>query len=353
MHTPLSKHALPFTAKALSAACLLILLAACPAMSRTITDMAGREVEVPDTITKVYAASPPSLHIVYTMAPETIVGWNFPIRDKVRPYLLECVRDLPVVGGWFGQGRTPNLEYVMAVAPDVMVTGFKKQTAVTERVEATAAKMGIPVLYLREDSLQDYVDAFRFLGDLLERPERGEELASYTERVLEDIRPVLESLSDQERVSVYYAEARDGLETECDTSSHAMLINMAGGRNVQQCESMSMYGREPVSIEQVMLWNPEVIVAQYVPFVKGVSDMPQWGTIRAVQDGRVYAIPYLPFNWFDRPPSFMRILGAQWLTSILYPDRYAKDMVQATREFYKLFLYLDLTDDQIQSVLHP
>jgi iron complex transport system substrate-binding protein len=49
----------------------------------------------------------------------------------------------------------------------------------------------------------------------------------------------------------------------------------------------------------------------------------------------------------------MRILGLQWLTHTLYPERYPVDMVSATREFYKLFLDVDLSEDAAQTLLNP
>lgn len=333
-------------------ACLLLTVAG-TARARQIVDMAGRTVEVPDKITRVYGATPPALYLLYAMAPETIVGLNFPPNDLERPYMRKDVRDLPVIGGWFGQGRTPNLEYVMSVHPDIMLVWYYKETATNELVERTAKSIGVPLVYVRLDTLEDYARSFRFLGDLLGKPERGEALAAYTERTLAGVHDALQSLPEDQRTSVYYAEGRDGLKTECSGSTHAVLIGMAGGRNVQQCISSSMFGMEPVSMEQVLNMDPAVILVQDWSFFKEMPTMPQWGAVRAVREGHVYAVPRQPFNWFDRPPSFMRILGVQWLTHLLYPDRYPWDSVRATREFYHLFLYLDLSDEQIQSILHP
>ena len=76
-------------------------------------------------------------------------------------------------------------------------------------------------------------------------------------------------------------------------------------------------GFEKVSIEQVMLYNPDVIMAQEKVFFDKVVKDPRWQSIKAVKEERCLSRPQDPFNSFDRPPSFMRVLGLKWLTNIL------------------------------------
>ena len=108
---------------------------------------------------------------------------------------------------------------------------------------------------------------------------------------------------------------------------------------------------ERMSIEQVMLYDPEVILSREKTFSETVVNDSRWRNIRAIKTGRVLTIPRIPFNWFDRPPSFMRILGIQWLCRSLYPDRYSMDLPSETRKFYKLFLGVDLDEPSLRQVL--
>jgi iron complex transport system substrate-binding protein len=59
----------------------------------------------------------------------------------------------------------------------------------------------------------------------------------------------------------------------------------------------------------------------------------------------------MPFNWFDRPPSFMRLLGIHWMMHNLYPQTYPIDMVAETRHFYRLFLNVDLNEAAARKIL--
>jgi iron complex transport system substrate-binding protein len=73
--------------------------------------------------------------------------------------------------------------------------------------------------------------------------------------------------------------------------------------------------------------------------------------VAAVQRHRVFLSPSLPYGWVDAPPSLNRILGLQWLARLFFPDRYPIDIRAETREFYKLFYHVELTEVQIDRLL--
>jgi len=332
---------------------LLALLLLAPGWSRAadIVDMTGRSVTIPDRSTKIFCASPPTLYLLYALDSTLAAGLNFPFTEKEKVHLRPDFVNLPVLGGWFGQGRTPNLESVMAAKPDFILAWYWHQTAANDVIEKTAQTLGVPLVYVRLDTLEQYVKAFEFLGRILHREERGKALADASRRILADVAPVVAAIPESEKVSVYYAQGPDGLKTECDTSVHAELINLAGGRNIRSCAARDSFGMEAVSIEEVVFGNPEVILAKERRFSELARTNPVWSHVRAVRDGKVMDIPAYPFNWFDRPPSFMRILGLCWLTNLLYPDRFPRDMVAQTRDFYRLFLDVELDENQALTVL--
>ncbi len=321
------------------------------AHAREIVDMSGRSVSVPDTLTKVYGTSPPTTHMIYAMDPRLIAGLNDPIGTREQKYLNPEVKNLPVIGGWFGQGRIPNQETLLQVKPDVMIASIRSGSATNDKIEQVARQLGLPLVYIRIDQLSDYAEAFRFMGMLLNREKRARMLSGYTEQALKSVETIVAGIPDEKKKSIYYAEGVDGLSTECDRSSHTEVIPLAGGKNVYRCAPKDGYGMEKISIEQVMLYDPEVILAQEKTFVENVFHDPRWQSIRAVKNKHVHLIPRDPFNWFDRPPSFMRILGIQWLTHCLYPDRFSLDLPAETKKFYKLFLGVELDDKSLNGVL--
>lgn len=330
--------------------CLAIVtLNATIATARETVDMKGRRIDVPEPLLRVYVASPPENHLACAIDPSLMVGLNFPIGERDRKYLPRVLWDLPVIGGFFGPGHTPNLEVLLRARPQLVLCWQKN--AVDAKFDAFLQRFHIPIAYISLEHLEDYPANIRLMGRMLGRTPRAEKLAAYAAGSLTQILPRAAAIPAGERVRVYYAEGPDGLRTDARGSWHTELIRLAGGVNVHEGDIEDLFGMEQVSMEQVLLYRPEVILVQDPSFFQRIYSLPGWRHVPAVQNRRVYLIPRVPFNWFDRPPSFMRLLGLKWVAHTLYPQRFAIDMEGETREFYRLFLQVELTPDDIRYIL--
>jgi iron complex transport system substrate-binding protein len=333
-----------------SLACWMLLSAiAGVAAAREALDMAGRRVSLPENLQRVYVASPPEHLLVYAIDPGLLVGLNFPVKESDRLFLDPDFCRLPVIGGYFGQGNTPNMEILLKTRPELVI--YWDKNPLGEKFEAFMAKFDIPVAHVNLEALTGYPHAMRVLGRLLAREERTRELATYAERMLDDILTKVAAIPVEKRPKVYYAEGADGLSTDGEGSWHAELIGLGGGRNVHRSGQQGLYGMEKISIEQVLLYQPEVIFVQERSFFERIFSEPQWSKMPAVMNGRVYLIPKRPFNWFDRPPSFMRILGLQWVAAKLHPEIFGDDLVEKARDFYRVFLRVDLSGNVMRSIM--
>lgn len=318
--------------------------------AREVVDMAGRHVTIPDRATRVYSSSHPISVLLYALAPDLLTGINFPVRDELKPYLPKAVIELPVIGAAMGHGPQMNPEEVMALHPDFVLV-WQDRFSDTDRIVEQYEKTGLPVLLVRLDTLADHPAALAFLGNVLERPERAKALSAYIEDAMARVRKAVGDIPPEKRRRVYYAEMKNGLATECDKSWHAEAIVLAGGDNVHHCEQTTHGGDDPINQEQIIAYQPDFILAQSQDFVSLALSDPSWRAVPAVRTKAIAVAPKLPFNWIDRPPSFMRAIGVQWLAHLLYPDRFPFDANAETRKFYKLFLDVDLTDDQLAHVL--
>ncbi len=318
--------------------------------AREITDMLGRSVTIPDAPKKVYAPSPYGSYALYAMDPSLLAGWIFNIDARYYPYLDERMKTLPLIGRVFGAGQSANLEVLLAQKPDLILM-WAHQNEFTKKEADRLKLLGAPGVYAMDETINDYVEIFRFLGKALAREERGNALADYTQKVFDEVNATVATIPEEARPTVYYAEGLDGLATECDDSIHVQLLRLAGDVDVHRCHTSSHKGFEKLSMETLLQYNPDVILVQEKQFYDRIYSMPTWKHIKAVQNKRVYFIPKAPFNWFDRPPSFMRILGLQWLMIRLYPEVYKKDLTATTKRFYELFLNVTLSDKQVAALL--
>ena len=331
----------------------LVLVIECvsPALAREIRDMTGRDVAVPETIERVFSVSPPGTFLVYAFDPGLVVGLNFPLSAAERKYTAKDLHDLPVIGGLVGQGRNLNQEMLLKVRPDVVVIPVSPFAEINRYYEEIFRKLGIPWVNVRIERLDDYPEALRFMGELLGRQERAALLYGYAQQSLEQVRRSVEGIPESKRPRVYYADGSDGLHTERAGSMHTELIDLCGGANVHTGELSERYFREKLSLEKVILYDPEIILAKERPFFEKIRNDPRWAGIEAVREGRCFLIPHAPFNWFDRPPSFMRLLGARWLVTVIHPGLLKTDMIRETRDFYRLFLGVELSEEQALEVL--
>lgn len=330
-----------------------VILPAQQSQGREITDMFGRKFSIADKPRKVYSASPPMTNLLYAIDPAMLAGLTVPIREYEKRYLRKEMQSLPLLGGWYGQANTPNIEMILKVKPEVIVVQKFGSAFSSKTNEVILKAVPAPVVAVNLSTVYDYPAALMYLGRLLGREARAKELTAYARKAISDMKAFAAGIDKKKKVSVYYAEGVDGLNTDCDASMHTELINLAGGRNVYHCAARDLFGMEKISIEQVLLYDPDVILVFEDAFYRTVFSDRRWQRLRAVRNKRVYLIPNQPFNWFDRPPSFMRLLGAKWVVSLLYPERCHIDMVKETQKFFKLFLGVDISVDEAKRLMHP
>lgn len=324
-------------------------------VTRVVTDMAGRRVTVPAQIHKVLAMSPMATVLIYTLDPSLLLGWNYKSDPGERAMIIEPYRDLPVLGGWYGKDNTGNLEQIMKAHPDVLISmGDPLGAAQAERIQS---QTHIPVLIL-DGGLERLPQVYKKAGELFGSAARAAILADECSRTLNDVKQKINSIPQSKRRRYYYAEGPKGLETEPGDSVHAWALNFAGGMNVAAgVKNQPGYGHSSVSMEQVLHWNPEIIISGYdhtsTPgeFYKMVWGDSVWKLLGAVRNRQVYEAPQYPFNWIDRPPSVNRIIGIKWLANLFYPDLFNYDMRGETRHFYDLFYHVKLTDAQLNDIL--
>jgi iron complex transport system substrate-binding protein len=315
-------------------------------------DMYGRTVAFPDRIVKVIASSPPVTHLLYTIDPGLLGGLNLPPSRKQVQYLGKEVEKLPVVGGFGGPGRNFNAEVLLAARPDLVIVWPPHSGILNPMVRRILETTGIPYVLLRLDNIEDYPRAYEYLGKLLGREARGKELATYFRKELEKLQAYATGIPESERVSVYFAEGLDGLTTVSSDSVHGEALALAGGRNVYRVKPENTRFKDRISIEQVLAFDPEVIIVQEAAFFREIYRDSRWRKIKAVRNGRVFLEPDVPFSWLDRPPSLLRLLGAKWLAAILYPSHGHEKLASEIREFFKLFLEQTLSDEDLQSLLN-
>ncbi|OLA03499.1 MAG: Fe3+-hydroxamate ABC transporter substrate-binding protein [Clostridiales bacterium 42_27] len=322
--------------------------------TREITDMAGRKVTVPvaEDIESVFSTGPVAAIFMYMVAPDKLLGWNYELNDVEKSIILEKYHDLPN----FGMGDAINYEAVIAANPTIALNCGKINDAMVSDCDTLSKSLGIPVIAV-DNELNNSAEAFRFMGELLGVEDHAEELAEYSEKIFTDIAS-LADIPEDEKVSVYFGNGEDSLETAPRGSQHAQILDAVNVTNVADLE-LGDGSRVQISAEQLLAWNPDVIVVNGEPkadksgnsAAEDILSNPDYASLKAVQDNKVYGTPNAPFSWVDRPAGPNRLIGMRWLSAVVYPEYIKCDVNEEIREFFNLFYHVDLSDEQLENVL--
>lgn len=324
------------------------------AETREITDMAGRKVTVPtaENIESVFSADPVAAIFLYMVVPDKLLGWNYELNDVEKSIILDKYQDLPN----FGMGDAVNYEAVIAANPTIAINSGKINDAMVSDCDALSESLGIPVVAV-DNELNNSAEAFRFMGELLGVEDHAEELAQYAEQVFTDIN-VLSDIPEEKKVSVYFGNGEDSLETAPRGSQHAQILDAINAVNVADLE-LGDGSRVQISAEQLLAWDPDVIVVNGEPkadksgssAAEDILSNPDYASLKAVQDQKVYGTPNAPFSWVDRPAGPNRLIGMRWFSALIYPEYIKCDINEEIHKFFDLFYHVDLSDEQLENVL--
>jgi len=317
---------------------------------RSFVDSAGRRVELPERIERIYAAGPPASILVFAIAPDKLIGWTTAWREAERPFIAQRYSDLPTLGRLTGRGNTANVEVVLQAKPDFIVDYGTVSPTLSSLADRVQEQTGIPYALLDGD-FDRMTDAIRLIGTVAGEEKRAEALARYTQETVSEINRRVAKVPAGKRPRIYYGRGPQGLNTGLAGSISAQFIEQLGAVNV--AADLGRGGLVQVSIEQVLRWNPDVIVTIDPNFYALATKHPLWRELPAIKAGRLHLAPNVPFGWIDFPPSINRLIGLRWLARILYPDAFPEDLRPIVRDFYTRCYHQTPTEVQLDALLRP
>lgn len=318
--------------------------------TRIITDSAGREVEIPSEITKIAPSGPLAQIVLYTVSLDKLAGLAADFSDEAKQYIDEKYWGLPKFGQFYGKNASLNMEALIAEAPDVIIDIGEAKKTVKEDMDALQEQLNIPVIFV-EATLPTMADAYEMLGDITGEKEQAGKLADYCRAEIGKADQNAAAIADADRKSVYFGLGDDGLHTNAKGSIHADVIDRIGAVNAADVEAVSSGGGSEVSFEQVLLWNPDLIIVDSQKLYDTLTADPMWQELDAVKNGKIFKIPTAPYSFMSSPPSVNRMIGIEWLGSLVYPETYTTDIREEVKNFYQLFYHIDVTDEKLEAIL--
>ena len=340
----------------LLAVVMVLSLAACGAQSspqtddttRVFTDSVGREVEVPAQIDKVALSGPMAQIVLFALCPDKLVGVSNAWSTEAEQYLDEKYFTMPEIGQLYGGKGELNPETLLQSGAQIVIDVGEPKGSIAEDLDALQEQTGIPFVHITATT-ETTGDAYRMLGDLLNMKDEAETLAAYCENIYDRTVSIAGSV---EKANVLYVTGDMGQNVIAAGSYHAEILDLLTNNLAVVDEPSSKGTGTEVSMEQILTWDPDVVIFAPESIYDTVADDAAWQSVTAIKNGAYYEVPFVPYNWMGFPPSVQRYLGMMWLSKVLYPDATAEyDLFSDVQEYYKLFYHCDLTQAQYDALV--
>lgn len=291
-----------------------------------VTDMIGREIQVPERAERIISSYRPATHFIFALGAQE----NLVVYESGRPSraLLEqiypAIAELPSFSG-----TLINLEEVMALDPDLVILsphGDGPQMA--SRLKAN----GITAAVINPESYDSILDTVDLLGILLGREEKAAEIRKFGEAILQ-IANRTKDIPASDRKSVYFSSG-NFLDTVGEGLLQTEMIYLAGGENIA---AVGGSGFLQFSIEELLRFDPDIVfISQF--FREDMEELkkdPRYSALKAFRENQIYQFPSSLEPWdFPTPAA---LLGVVWMAQTLHPELFFDlDLLEIVESFYEL-----------------
>ncbi|MBA4369337.1 MAG: iron ABC transporter substrate-binding protein [Desulfobacterium sp.] len=313
-----------------------------------VVDSLGRHVIIPDTVERIGCMYAFTGHVVAMLgqADKIVAVSNGLKRDVLLADMFPAIQRAVVPKF---QGAV-NIEELTGAKPDIVFI-----QAETGQDSAMADKMnacGLTWITVDFHNMAQQLEVIEMIGKVIGATEKADEYNRYYIRCIEQVQNRIETeIPARSRLRVYHSTVEPN-RTSLKNSLSSDWINASGLINVTSQESDGLFnGNDQAGMEQILLWNPDIILANEPGVADVIRKNPQWSPVTAVKNDRVYQLPIGISRW-GHPGSLETPLAIFWTAKTVYPEKFRHiDMQEEVRNFYKLFFNYELSDNMIAQIL--
>lgn len=319
--------------------------------TRTIVDRTGRKVTIPERPERIACIFGPSYEKLFAfgaadrvaIVANVMLPWNY----RLNPDL----KKIPVMGNY----AAPDVEELLDLKTDLVIYHpFAKQI---ERLTAS----GLPVVVAYDgsqrqltldDFIKDYYAQIRFYGEILggAANDIADEYCKYVDKKIQRVIAVTSKIPTARRPKVFYfcGQVNGPAGTQARYSTADWLVTAAGGTMLTHDDPSYFIA---VTAEQMILWNPDIIVVSTLSSIDPIVNNPNWRGLAAVKNKKVVMGPEGQFYWSHfSTESFLCIM---FMAKLFHPDLFADlNMTQELKDYYSKFYHHKLTQDEAERILN-
>lgn len=330
--------------------------------TRTITDHSDVQVEIPASITSVAFQQIPLIatYISYFdgEVPGIVAANKSQINMMDQTILADIAPEVLDVDTSFDDQGTINAETLLNAGPEVVFNNARNLEA-----RSVMEAVGLPVIGF--DTMgaptDTYVRWFKLLEEVFNEPGKTDDKLAYGQELIDDAEGRAAQVpEDQRRTVMVVMQASQGKLVVAGGMDGWFTEEWARTMNFVNVTKESEEGSMPVNLEQILEWDPDVILVTGV----GMSSMTaaeilgnqvdgiDLSSLRAVQNGDVYSTQLGMWNWFTPGPDAPVV--ANWIGKTLYPDKFADvDMVSMTQDYYNEMYKYEVDAERAATIVDP
>ena len=311
--------------------------------SRSVVDMAGRTVELPEEITSIGTLGAVGVlnafvevmgegsKIINRMPASFANSGRWRLQAEFAPQIT--------TGPLFeGAGRELLIENIIMAKPDVCLV-------MTRELAEQLEKLGQPCVYLEWKNIEDVKKAVALMGQVLNRPDRARHYLEYFDQKLALAQSLTSGLSENDKPRVLYGNP---LQLTQPHQIAEWWIAQAGGHSVTSQSGIK--GSLQYNLEDLLQWDPEVMILINPNDAAEIKAQENYQNIRAVKNDAFHFIPTVAHTWGNR--TVEQPLTVLWALHKLHPQLMPRErLAEEIKYFYATFFLYELSDDQLSDII--
>ncbi|HFZ1100704.1 TPA: ABC transporter substrate-binding protein [Raoultella ornithinolytica] len=305
------------------------------------------ERPAPAHIRRIISAGAPADMLLLAAAPEKLLGFSsFDFSQFPDAPVPADIARLPRLGRLAGHASTLSLETLLALEPDLVVDCGNVDDSWVSQAQRVSERSKIPWVLIG-GNLASSAQQLLTIGDIVGTEARTRRQAALAQRFIADAQAF--SSGSRARTRFYAARGAKGLETGLAGSLHTEAAELLGLENVARVAGRS--GLTQVSLENLLAWQPDIILTQNVTTRNYILQDPAWKGVSAVAKRQVLLLDGLPFGWLDASPGINRLAGMRRLHAWLDP-RIQTSLQDDLTRYSSLFWHAALTPARYATLMH-
>jgi len=252
---------------------------------RTVEHAAG-ETCVPPSPQRLIALGPPTMADALSVGIKPI-GTVFYF-DETPPYLEGKLDEIELIGKIPEQ---PNLEKTLTLNPDVIIGVEGGAESIYSQLSQIA-----PTVLGRWKGYPSWKDHFNFVAEVLGKTEEAEKVWAHYEQRVQELRAALDN--NYQDIAVSFVHICCGtIDIDFKNSFNGMILDDVGLRRPPAQEVVIEGGITSISEERLMDIDGDILFVattskESEELLEELKQNPLWSQLKAVKQGRVYAVDY-------------------------------------------------------------